>query len=177
MDIASIEYASWFCIPMFLMIDVIFLYIWLFRERLSFLFFLYLISLLLQEVTRAHKGWALDGVILHNDVTRQMKDDITTPPSEGVYVYGLFLEGAGWDKRGSKLIEPKPKVLFEPMPVIHIYAINTTSDKEDTRMYKCPIYKKPRRTDLTYIAAVFLKTNQNPDHWVLRGVALLCDIK
>ncbi|XP_052714224.1 dynein axonemal heavy chain 5-like isoform X2 [Crassostrea angulata] len=130
-----------------------------------------------QEVTRAHKGWALDGVILHNDVTRQMKDDITTPPSEGVYVYGLFLEGAGWDKRGSKLIEPKPKVLFEPMPVIHIYAINTTSDKEDTRMYKCPIYKKPRRTDLTYIAAVFLKTNQNPDHWVLRGVALLCDIK
>lgn len=119
----------------------------------------------------------MDGVVLHNDVTRQMKDDITTPPSEGVYVYGLFLEGAGWDKRGSKLIEPKPKVLFEPMPVIHIYAINTTSDKEDTRMYKCPIYKKPRRTDLTYIAAVFLKTNQNPDHWVLRGVALLCDIK
>ncbi|XP_056016925.1 dynein axonemal heavy chain 5-like isoform X3 [Ostrea edulis] len=130
-----------------------------------------------QEVTRAHKGWALDGVILHNDVTRQMKDDITTPPSEGVYVYGLFLEGAGWDKRGSKLIEPKPKILFEPMPVIHIYAINTTSDKEDSRMYKCPIYKKPRRTDLTYIAAVYLKTNQNPDHWVLRGVALLCDIK
>ena len=82
-----------------------------------------------QEVTRAHKGWALDTVILHNDVTRYTKDDIVQPPQEGVYVYGLYLEGAGWDKRGSKLVEPKPKVLFESMPVIHIYAINSTAGK------------------------------------------------
>ena len=130
----------------------------------------------LQEVTRAHKGWALDTVILHNEVTRSMKDDISSPPNEGVYVYGLYLEGAGWDKRGAKLIESKPKVLFELMPVIHIYAINSTGGI-DPRMYQCPIYKKPRRTDLTFIASVVLKTNQNPDHWVLRGVALLCDTK
>ncbi|XP_048253391.1 dynein axonemal heavy chain 5-like isoform X2 [Haliotis rufescens] len=130
-----------------------------------------------QEVTRAHKGWALDTVILHNDVTKYNRDDVTQPPTEGVYVYGLYLEGAGWDRRGSKLIEPKPKVLFEQMPVIHIYAINSTSGTTDARMYYCPIYKKPQRTDLTYIAGVILKTNQPPDHWVLRGVALLCDIK
>lgn len=51
-----------------------------------------------QEVTRAHKGWALDTVVLHNDVTKALKDDINSPPNEGVYVYGLFLEGAGWDR-------------------------------------------------------------------------------
>ena len=127
-------------------------------------------------MTRAHRGWALDTVILHNDVSRYLKDDITQPPVEGVYVTGLFLEGAGWDRRGCKLIEPRPKVLFEPMPVIHIYAINSTSGY-DPRMYVCPVYKKPKRTDLTYIATVELKTNQNPDHWILRGVALLCDMK
>lgn len=33
-----------------------------------------------QEVTRAHKGWALDSVVLHNDVIKQMKEDITSPP-------------------------------------------------------------------------------------------------
>ncbi|KAL5021561.1 hypothetical protein ScPMuIL_000716 [Solemya velum] len=130
-----------------------------------------------QEVTRAHKGWALDMVVIHNDVTRHLKDDITVPPTEGVYVYGLFLEGAGWDRRGNKLVEPRPKVLFEPMPVIHIYAINSKDYTENTKLYSCPIYKKPRRTDLTYIACVSLKTSQNPDHWVLRGVALLCDNK
>ncbi|XP_077982678.1 dynein axonemal heavy chain 5-like [Glandiceps talaboti] len=129
-----------------------------------------------QEVTRAHKGWALDSVVLANDVTRFMRDDITTPPAEGVYVYGLFLEGAGWDRRRSCLIEPKVKVLFETLPVIHIFAINSTAGR-DQRMYQCPVYKKPTRTDLTYIASVDLKTSQNPDHWILRGVALLCDVK
>ncbi|XP_022805941.1 dynein heavy chain 5, axonemal-like [Stylophora pistillata] len=129
-----------------------------------------------QEVTRAHKGWALDCVVLHNDVTRFFKDDIAQPPAEGVYVHGLYLDGAGWDRRGCKLVEPTQKVLFTSMPVIHIYAINITAGR-DARMYQCPIYKKPKRTDLTYIASVDLKTNQNPDHWILRGVALLCDIK
>jgi len=36
-----------------------------------------------QEITRAHKGWALDAVVLDNDVTKLMKEDITSPPSEG----------------------------------------------------------------------------------------------
>ena len=36
-----------------------------------------------QEITRAHRGWALDAVVLDNDVTKLMKEDITSPPSEG----------------------------------------------------------------------------------------------
>ncbi|XP_078222058.1 dynein axonemal heavy chain 5 isoform X3 [Callithrix jacchus] len=128
-----------------------------------------------QEITRATKGWALDNMVLCNEVTKWMKDDISAPATEGVYVYGLYLEGAGWDKRNMKLIESKPKVLFEMMPVIRIYAENNTL--RDPRFYSCPIYKKPDRTDLNYIAAVDLRTVQTPEHWVLRGVALLCDVK
>lgn len=33
-----------------------------------------------QEVTRAHKGWALDMVALHNDVTKSLLEDIKAPP-------------------------------------------------------------------------------------------------
>ncbi|XP_074682150.1 dynein axonemal heavy chain 5 isoform X5 [Strix aluco] len=128
-----------------------------------------------QEITRANKGWALDSVVLCNEVTKWMKDDITSPPLEGVYVYGLYLEGAGWDRRNMRLTESKPKVLFEMMPVIRIYAENNTS--KDPRLYSCPVYKKTIRTDMNYIAAVDLKTLQPPEHWVLRGVALLCDVK
>ncbi|CAO2608635.1 Dynein axonemal heavy chain 8 [Lemmus lemmus] len=129
-----------------------------------------------QEVTRAHKGWALDTVTIHNDVLRQTKEEITSPPVEGVYIYGLYMDGASWDRRNGKLTESTPKVLFMQLPVLHIFAINSTAPK-DPKLYVCPIYKKPRRTDLTFITVVYLRTVLSPDHWILRGVALLCDIK
>ncbi|KAH9492185.1 Dynein heavy chain 8, axonemal [Bulinus truncatus] len=129
-----------------------------------------------QEVTRAHKGWALDSVSLHNDVTRFFKDDINVAPPEGVYIYGLFLDGAQWDRRNNRLGESHPKVLFVALPVVHMYAVNSTSPK-DPKLYQCPVYKKPCRTDLTFVTTIYLKTVQSPDLWVLRGVAALCDVK
>ncbi|XP_049782831.1 dynein axonemal heavy chain 5 [Schistocerca cancellata] len=129
-----------------------------------------------QEVTRAHKGWALDSVVLQNLITRHNKEDLNDAPPEGVYVHGLFLEGASLDRRCGKLIESKPKVLYEQMPVIYIYAINTTAGK-DPKLYECPIYRKPQRTDQKYVGSIDFETDNNPRHWTLRGVALLCDIK
>ncbi|PSN54219.1 Dynein heavy chain 5 [Blattella germanica] len=111
-----------------------------------------------------------------NLITRHSKEDLTDSPPEGVYVHGLFLEGASLDRRSGKLIESKPKVLYEQMPVIYIYAINTTAGK-DSRLYECPIYRKPQRTDQKYIGSIDFETDNNPRHWTLRGVALLCDIK
>lgn len=130
----------------------------------------------IQEVTRAHRGWALDTVVLQNNVTRYVKEDICEPPNEGVYVYGLILEGAGWDRRMRRLVESRPKVLFESMPVFHMYAINSTASKDPTT-YECPVYRKPSRAEGTYICSLDLRTSISPYHWVFRGVALLCDNK
>lgn len=33
-----------------------------------------------QEVARAHKGWALDQVVLHNDVTKLAREEARIPP-------------------------------------------------------------------------------------------------
>ncbi|XP_032540330.1 dynein heavy chain 8, axonemal isoform X1 [Chiroxiphia lanceolata] len=129
-----------------------------------------------QEATRAHKDWALDKVAVHNEVLKQTREEITAPPPEGVYIYGLYLEGAGWEKRRSILVESTPKVLFVQLPVLHMFAVDSTKPR-DPRLYVCPLYKKPMRTDLNYITEVYLKTVKSPDHWILRGVALLCDIK
>lgn len=53
---------------------------------------------------------------------------------EGVYVYGLYMDGGGWDRRFNRMCEPISKVLYCMMPVIHIYAINSVAPK-DPKLY------------------------------------------
>ncbi|KAM6971581.1 LOW QUALITY PROTEIN: dynein axonemal heavy chain 8-like [Tautogolabrus adspersus] len=144
-----------------------------------------------QETTRSNlsRGWALDTVTLSNDVTKMMREDVSAPPPEdvgGVYIYGLFLDGAGWDRRTAKLTEAPPKVLFTPLPVVHVYAVSSANMADSKRqpggggaisLYSCPVYKKPRRTDLNFIFSLQLRSVQPVEHWTLRGAALLCDCK
>ena len=51
-------------------------------------------------------------------------------PQDGVYVHGLSLDGAGWDKRGMRLVEPSAKVLFAALPVVHMFAVNELSKEQ-----------------------------------------------
>ena len=129
-----------------------------------------------QETTRAQKKWSLDSVILQNEVMKFSLEDCKEGPKSGVYVHGLYLDGAGWNRKEMKLAEATNKILYTLMPVIRIYASDVFEAK-GTSLYECPVYKKANRTDLNFITALNLPTNQNPEDWILRGVALLCDIK
>ena len=73
-------------------------------------------------------------------------------------------------------MEARPKVLYEAVPVVYIYAVNSTAGK-DVRLYECPIYRKPGRTETNYIGTIDFESEIGSRHWVMRGVALLCDIK
>ncbi|XP_052129001.1 dynein axonemal heavy chain 8-like [Frankliniella occidentalis] len=130
-----------------------------------------------QDITRSHKGWALDQVVITNTVSKSGKEEWKpTGKEEGVAVYGLFLEGAQWDRRSGILKESHAKVIYSAMPVVVISA-GVLSAPRDPKLYMCPVYKKPRRTDLTFITNLWLTSPKSPDHWVLRGVAMLCDTK
>ena len=70
-------------------------------------------------------------VSMHNDVLKVGEDECKKPPKEGVFVHGLFMDGAGWDRKTSRLVEATNKVLYVLMPVIHIYAINSVAPKSN----------------------------------------------
>ncbi|CDQ86290.1 unnamed protein product [Oncorhynchus mykiss] len=46
-------------------------------------------------------------------------NNLLFPPKDGVFIRGLYLEGAGWDKKNSCLVEAKPMQLVCPIPTIH----------------------------------------------------------
>eukprot|EP00899_Mesostigma_viride_P014884 jgi/Mesvir1/23397/Mv21091-RA.2 len=106
--------------------------------------------------------------------------EIMQPPKEGVYVRGMFLEGAGWDYNNGCLTEPKPMELVIPMPIVHFKPVENKK-KSSKGMYSCPLYMYPVRTGTrerpSFMINVDLKSGSvDPDHWIKRGTALLLSL-
>ncbi|XP_055593622.1 dynein axonemal heavy chain 12 [Uranotaenia lowii] len=102
-------------------------------------------------------------------------------PEDGVYIHGLFLEGAKWNLKGSYLEEQLPKTLLDTMPIIHLMPLKMVNLDEGTR-YKCPVYKTAERKGVlattghssNYVIPILLGTRVPSSHWIKRSVALLC---
>lgn len=138
-----------------------------------------------QEITRAHKqeSWALDSMVLHSELTDiSSVEGVKSAPKEGAYIYGLFMDGAAWSQSaGGTITESPPKKLFSSLPVMYVTAVTKMAKKSSSidygpfGGYDCPVYKYPARTDRYLIFSVMLPSRElKPQHWTLRGVALLC---
>lgn len=51
--------------------------------------------------------------------------NLVSAPKDGVYVKGMYLQGAGWDKKNQCLIEAEPMQLVCPIPSIHFKPVET----------------------------------------------------
>ncbi|ERE69467.1 dynein heavy chain 17, axonemal [Cricetulus griseus] len=131
------------------------------------------LTAIMQSMARKNE-WPLDQMALQCDVTKKNREEFRSPPREGSYIYGLFMEGACWDTQAGIITEAKLKDLTPPMPVMFLKAI--PAEKQDCRSaYACPVYKTCQRGP-TYVWTFNLKTKENPSKWVLAGVALLLQI-
>ena len=136
-----------------------------------------------QEVCRAHAqdGWALDDCVSTFEVLNVDREGVTSAPPEGVLICGLLLEGARWDRSRSALSDMEPKVLFSPLPVLHISAIaeeqkqRAATSLTGVYVYQCPLYKTPRRAG-EFVSTVELRCLEPPSKWILRGLCLLMTI-
>jgi dynein heavy chain len=135
-----------------------------------------------QTHSRAHKT-AIDTIkfrftpLKDGDVSK-----IDKAPTAGVYVHGFFLEGAGWDRERSCLVESRPGVLHVPLPVIHFEPV-ALADPEPEGTYECPLYKTSTRAgqlsttglSTNFLLKMVLNAGEyDSDHFVRRGVAALC---
>lgn len=71
----------------------------------------------------------IDTLIWEFTVITVDEAQIVEKPESGVYVRGMFLEGAGWDKKGACLIEPQPMQLVCAMPLIHFKPVEQVKKK------------------------------------------------
>ena len=92
----------------------------------------------------------IDQLDMHTLVTKMGRDEALqgVPPDTGVYVHGLYMNGAGFDFGTSMIRQSRPGEIYCEMPVIHLKPFNMTKgnsntevEDRDTYDYKCCLYK------------------------------------
>ena len=122
-------------------------------------------------------------------VGKEVARDVVESPTDGVFIDGLFVDNAMWNRQGGYLDESKPGVMQSPLPVIHFkpvegYAPPALLAEADQNEYQCPLYKTSVRagilsttgqsTNFVLCVGLPIKKGTDSDFWVLQGVALLC---
>jgi dynein heavy chain len=123
----------------------------------------------------------IDTLIIQCQVQKFQQDspEVKTP-DKGVLIYGLHLQGAGWDVEKVELVESDPGVLFLELPCIWLVPV-TVDDPPLKSVYPCPVYKTSTRAgtlsttghSTNFVLFLELPSKKSADHWVRRGTALL----
>ncbi|XP_075255484.1 dynein axonemal heavy chain 6-like isoform X3 [Convolutriloba macropyga] len=123
--------------------------------------------------------------------------DTANRVEKGVLIFGLFIDGAGWDGEHNTLKDLPPGVRFSSLPEIHMVPVqNDTAQTTrnsitepgfdvttSTPIYSCPLYRTPLRTgtmsstghSTNYVMCIDIPIEgYDSDYWITRGTALLC---
>uniref|UniRef100_A0A2R9AUA6 Dynein axonemal heavy chain 14 n=1 Tax=Pan paniscus TaxID=9597 RepID=A0A2R9AUA6_PANPA len=109
----------------------------------------------------------------------------------GVYIFGLFIEGARWNHEQKILEDSLPLEMCCDFPDIYFLPTKIStktpnaSNQTDSELYafECPVYQTPERSRIlattglptNFLTSVYLSTKKPPSHWITMRVALLCE--
>mmetsp|Transcript_44339 Transcript_44339/g.86753 ORF Transcript_44339/g.86753 Transcript_44339/m.86753 type:complete len:4144 (+) Transcript_44339:98-12529(+) len=136
----------------------------------------------LQNHARKYK-LPIDSLRFKFSVQQQYRpEEIDICPEDGVYINGLFMDGARWNPETGTIFDSKLGELFSEVPIIHFLPSNTHVPNE--KDYQCPVYKTSVRAgklsttgeSTNFVLPVELPSSESPDYWVLKGAAFLCQL-
>ncbi|XP_055228071.2 dynein axonemal heavy chain 14 isoform X2 [Gorilla gorilla gorilla] len=109
----------------------------------------------------------------------------------GVYIFGLFIEGARWNREQKILEDSLPLEMCCDFPDIYFLPTKIStetpnaSNQTDSELYtfECPVYQTPERSRIlattglptNFLTSVYLSTKKPSSHWITMRVALLCE--
>lgn len=132
------------------------------------------LTAVMQTFARANK-LPLDVMKYMTEVTRVTAVEAVSEPAPlGVYIHGLVLEGARWDKEEGVLKESNPNELHPALPVIQVKPV-TSDDYVTQGYYQCPVYTNMQRANVysPSVAVFTLRTAEADYKWTLASVAVL----
>uniref|UniRef100_A0A8B9HS49 Dynein, axonemal, heavy chain 9 n=1 Tax=Astyanax mexicanus TaxID=7994 RepID=A0A8B9HS49_ASTMX len=98
----------------------------------------------IMQSTARRNEWPLDKMSLQCDVLKKNREDFSSPPREGAYVHGLFMEGARWDTQlyAELQYNETQNVIFETSSVLfcHICAKTLYLQKSRKKTFKVYIF-------------------------------------
>jgi dynein heavy chain len=150
----------------------------------------------IMQVTARQTGLPLDNMAVETNVTTMLSpDEATAYPEDGMFVHGLYMEGARWatgEDAGDPvtvgvtpcaghITDSKLKQLLPAMPLLYLKAVPVQATwiptsvgylRQDPAVYDCPVYTTTFRGP-TYVYLATLKTLEPVHKWTLAGVALI----
>jgi dynein heavy chain len=128
------------------------------------------------QTTCRRKKWPLDKSTLFTKVTQAVRpEDITERLQDGCYISGLYIEGAAWDIKSSRLVRQPPKLLIQEMPVLQVIPVEAHRLKL-SGTFRSPVYVTSDRKSAAGVGMVFeadLDSKEHSSHWTLQGTALV----
>ena len=103
-------------------------------------------------------------------------------PKVGVFIHGLWMEGARLDDVDCTLKESRPGEMFAAVPTVHF--VPTRDHTPSPEKYICPVYKTTVRAgqlsttgiSTNFVVAIEMPTKKVPAHWVFEGVACILNL-
>ena len=110
--------------------------------------------------------------------------DIREKPADGCYIFGLFLEGARWDKDKKIIADPLAKELYSTLPLMQLLP-QPDRKAPETGVYNCPVYKVvSRRGTLSttghstnFVMFFEIPTVEIENMWIRAGVAIFLALR